>query len=234
MESTTVDPAFAEHHVRANLVQKFPDPSFESRIILQGPFDRPSRIEHQIHIRGRCPRMIENEAKRTTVLRVTSAEIGAHERRWWPILLHVPWRPVPTEIAFGDALDLSFFQISPQLRIPLFDFRFLQLAIEQEDPSFQHRVSDTVRLDLIFRQVARTRQYRPERLHRQFTAFDVVCRQNEVIVIPRRQTTPYLEEIAQNRSIRCFNPLLHRVPRPLRIATQSMDRHQKLKLWLFQ
>ena len=53
------------------------------------------------------------------------------------------------------------------------------MAIQQEQPVVQYGIPHVVCVNFVFRQIARTWQYRPEYCIGQFPAFNLLCRQNE-------------------------------------------------------
>ena len=113
VQTPAVDPAFFEHRVRADLIQEFPDLTFQFGAVLQGVLDRILRVEHQVDIGGRRPRIVQDEAKRPAVLLVAAAEIGTDERRRRPAFLCIPEGPVPAEVPVGNTLRLAFLKIFP-------------------------------------------------------------------------------------------------------------------------
>ena len=131
VEAAAIDAALAEQGFRLDRVQELPHLPFELGIAFERMRERRLGVEHEIDVRCRCPRMVQDEAKRPPAFHVAPAHVGADEGRGRAVLLRVPGRPEAAEIALGHR-RLAGLQIGPEGRVTLFDLTFGQAAIQYE------------------------------------------------------------------------------------------------------
>ena len=151
--------------------------------------------------------MVQYESKRPPVFLITASEIRTEERCGWAVLLSIPRRPVSTQIAVCYSLGLPIFKISSQGWKPVLDLFLRQPAVQQKQLAFKHRVSSAICKDFGFGQVARAREYRPERLDRQTSLFYFFYWKNEVFVVTCCQPALNVEKVreyGQKKSVNGF------------------------------